>query len=138
MSKLAHSNQETMDEIERRELIESGNEDLIVAGSPCLNEPLRSQEAVLFQRRVKRLEKAVHESRRDWRTLYGRFWQLRHENSVRMPSWRVEMESKAWKSMRSEVRRYGELRSQLRALRSQYLPVYRTAPMPTLSGKPWE
>lgn len=36
MSKLAHSNQETMDEIERRELIESGNEDLIVLGTPRL------------------------------------------------------------------------------------------------------
>lgn len=29
MSKLAHSNQETMDEIERRAAIENGNEDLI-------------------------------------------------------------------------------------------------------------
>lgn len=53
MSKLAHSNQETMDEIGGREAIDSGNEDLLAVavanaraefapGSPCLSTPPRS------------------------------------------------------------------------------------------------
>jgi hypothetical protein len=79
----------------------------------------RSQDEAEFLRRTTTLGEAIQQSRRAWRLLYGRFWQLRHENTVRRPSWRVEMEAQAWKAMRAEVRRYGELRAQLHDLRSE-------------------
>jgi hypothetical protein len=69
-----------------------------------------------LEHRLATLGDAMAQSRRAWRSLYGCFWQLRHENTIRRPSWRVEMETQAWKAMRAEVRRYGELRAQRREL----------------------
>lgn len=68
-------------------------------------------------RRIETLQQAVVQCRQSWRWWYGKFWQLRHENTLRRPSWRVEEETKAWRRMRAEVRNYAELRRQLREAR---------------------
>jgi hypothetical protein len=81
--------------------------------APC---PPRVSHEDDHRRRLSTLREAVGQSRRAWRSLYGRFWQLRHENSIRRPSWRVEEETKTWHQARAEVRRYAELRGQLRDL----------------------
>lgn len=94
-----------------------------------LTRKLRSHGEVEQQRRISTLGDAIGQSRRAWRLLYGRFWQLRQENSVRRPSWRVEEETKAWRRSRAEVRRYAELRIQLRDLMSEPPPIYRPAPL---------
>lgn len=96
--------------------------------SPFLTRKLRSQDEVEHQRRICTLGDALGQSRRSWRLLYGRFWQLRQENSVRRPAWRVEEETNAWRRSRAEVRRYAELRTQLRDLMNEPTP-HRAQPL---------
>jgi len=59
------------------------------------------------------LRQAACECRRVWRWHWGRFWLLRWENTLRRPSWRVDEETRAWRRMRAEVRRYAGLRLQI-------------------------
>ena len=82
----------------------------VLTVSPYLERPMYSErEATLML--------AIRQSRREWRRLYSCFWTLRHENSRFIAGWRTQMVTDAWKSMRAEVRRYGDLRLQLRDLR---------------------
>ncbi len=69
-----------------------------------------------LEARLHGLRAAAVACRRAWRWHYGRFWQLRWENTLRRPSWRVDEENRAWRQMRDEVRRYAELRGQIAAL----------------------
>lgn len=96
------------DDAFRAEMKEHGE---FLAGSPCLNEPVRSL-------RVAALELALRQTRKDWRTNYGQFWQLRHENSRTIIGWRTDMMNKAWHAARREVRNYGLLREVLKSLRA--------------------
>jgi len=65
------------------------------------------------EKRLVRLRAAAVECRREWRWQFGRFWLLRWENTLRRPGWRVDEETRAWRRMRDEVRRYAELRRQI-------------------------
>ncbi len=63
---------------------------------------------------------AARDCRRVWRWLWQRFWILRWENALRRPSWRVEEESRAWRRMRDEVRRYADIRLRIAALLGEF------------------
>jgi len=72
--------------------------------------------------RLARLRAAARECRHEWRWQFGRFWLLRWENMLRRPGWRVDEETRAWRRMRDEVRRYAELRRQIAALADEEPP----------------
>lgn len=87
--------------------------------------------------RLQNLRDGIVQSRKNWRLLWGNYYTLRHENTVRRPAWRAEMETTARKYMRAEVRRYGELRIQLAELTaegSRDLPVVRITQVDRVEG----
>ncbi len=78
--------------------------------------------------RLQNLRDAIVQSRKAWRSLDGRVYQLNQEQRNYIVSWRTEMLNDAFRRRRAEARRYAELRGQLRDLTAEGnrdLPVVR-------------
>lgn len=89
--------------------------------------------------RLQNLRDAVVQSRKNWRLLWGRVYQLNQEQVNYIVGWRTEMLNSTWRRAREEVVRYAQLRKQLRDLTAEgasepALPVVDMNIVETLEG----